>query len=121
VSGRPDELAEVSPPVWRSRLYVVAGVAMVIGASLSLALGLLLFFLTFVAAPFAILQAIAGLRLTKGRMGWLWIGIPCALGGWWLGAAFTDGIAAPIGWASVAVNLFAIVAALVAAAMSLEA
>jgi hypothetical protein len=85
-----------------------------VGASLTLALGAVLFFLVVFVAPVALLQAIAGLRVYAGRLRWLWIAVPCALVGLWLGLAMTAGIAAPIAWATVAVNTAGIATALLA-------
>ena len=71
--------------------------------------------LVVLLAPIAIVQAIAGLRAYAGRLHYLWVAIPCALVGIALGNGMTGGIAAPIAWASVAVNIIGIGAALMAA------
>jgi hypothetical protein len=87
-----------------------------VGGSLTLAVGAVLFFVALFVTPVAILQTIAGLRVYGGRLRWLWIAVPSALLGIWLGLAMTAGLAAPIAWASVAVNTVGVAAALLAAA-----
>ena len=87
-----------------------------VGASLTLALGAALVFVVVFVAPIAFMQAIAGLKVYAGRVGWLWIAVPCAVAGLWLGFAMSGGYAAPIAWASLAVNTLGIATVLLAAA-----
>jgi hypothetical protein len=75
----------------------------------TLALAAATFFLLPFLAPFAVLEAVAGIRVFAGRLGSAWLGIPGSLIGLWLGIGTIDGFAGPIAVASVAVNAMALV------------
>jgi hypothetical protein len=87
---------------------------MAIGAPLTLALGAATFVLVPFVVPVAVLQAIAGVKVYAGRLRWCWVGVPCALIGLWLGLVMTSGLAAPVAWASLALNAIGIAAVLIA-------
>src|SRR4249920_468761 len=78
-----------------------AGLALAPGAPFTLALGAALFFLVWLLAPIAIVQAIAGLRVYGGRLRWRWPGVLCAFVGLVLGVALTSGFMWPIALGSI--------------------
>lgn len=92
-----------------SRLSRIAGLTLGAGGALSLALAAATFFLLPIVAPFAVLEAVAGIRVFGGRLGSAWLAIPGSLAGLWLGLGMIDGIAGPIAIASVAVNAIALI------------
>ena len=92
-----------------SRRSRIAGLALGAGGALALALAAVTFFLLPFLAPFAVMEAVAGIRVFAGRLGSAWLGIPGSLIGLWLGIGMIDGIARPVAVASVAVNAIALV------------
>jgi hypothetical protein len=92
-----------------SRPSRIAGLALGAGGALTLALAAATLFLLPFLAPFAVLEAVAGIRVFAGRLGSAWLGIPGSLIGLWLGIGTIDGFAGPIAVASVAVNAMALV------------
>ena len=98
-----------------SRLSRIAGVALGAGGALTLGLGAVIFFVLPFAAPFAVIEALVGVRVFAGRLGSAWLALPGALIGLWLGAGMVDGFAGPIAFASISVKASALVATAVAA------
>ena len=92
-----------------SRPARIAGLALGAGGSLTLALAAATIFLLPFLAPFAVMEAVAGIRFFAGRLGSAWLGIPGSLVGLWLGIEMIDGFAGPIAVASAAVNAIALV------------
>lgn len=104
-----------------SRLSRMAGVALGAGGALTLALGAAIFFLLPFVAPFAVIEALIGVRVFAGRLGSAWLALPGALIGLWLGAGMVNGLAGPIALASIAVNATALVVTAVAALRAMTA
>jgi hypothetical protein len=92
-----------------SRLSRIAGVGLSAGGALTLALGAVIFFLLPFVAPFAVIEALVGVRVFVGRLGSAWLALPGGLIGLWLGVGMVDGFAGPIALASIAVNATALV------------
>lgn len=93
-----------------SRPSRIAGLALGVGAALTLALAAVTFVLLPFVAPFAVMEAAAGIRVFGGRLRSAWLGIPGSLIGLWLGIGMIDGIAGPVAVASVAAHAIALVA-----------
>lgn len=93
-----------------SRSARIAGLALGAGGALTLALAAATLILLPLLAPFAVLEALVGIRGFAGRLGSAWLGIPGTLIGVWLGIGMVDGLAGPIAVASVAVNAIGLVA-----------
>jgi hypothetical protein len=66
--------------------------------------------------PLAVLQIIAGLRVSSGGSRWLWLALACGVASIGLALSMTGGFAAPIAWASFAINGVGAGIAIVAAA-----
>lgn len=84
------------------------------GGALTLALGAAIFFLLPFVAPFAVIEALVGVRVFAGRLGSAWLALPGGLIGLWLGVGMVDGFAGPIALTSIAVNATALIATAVA-------
>ena len=87
----------------------VAGLALAVGASLTLASAGVLLIGTLFVLPVAVVQIVVGLRTYRRWSSLAWIGVGCAIWGIWLGLLMTTGIVAPIAWMSVVVNALAVV------------
>ena len=86
----------------------VAGIALVAGATLTLASAGVLLIDTLFVLPVAVVQVIVGLRTYRRWSSWTWVGVGCAFWGVWLGLLMTTGIVGPIAWGAVVVNVLAV-------------
>jgi hypothetical protein len=93
----------------------VAGLALAVGASLTLASGGVLLIDTLLVLPVVVVQIVVGLRMYRRWSSSAWIGVVCAIWGVWLGLLMTTGIVAPVAWVSVVVNALAVAASIAVA------
>ena len=96
----------------------VAGIALVVGATLTLASAGVLLIDTLFVLPGAVVQVIVGWKTYRRWSLWSWVGVGCAFWGVWLGLLMTTGIVGPIAWGAVVVNVLAVATSVAVAVLT---